>query len=296
MLVVGVDARVRAGLAEALGPRSEVLETVTWDADGAGPLDAILVGPPGTHDVVEAACAWQHDPRCGDVPVVVMLGADDLDARLDAFSMGVDDCVEPAMNPAELAARIERIVRTRREVRALEALSWTCPLTGLGNRRRFERDLRAELARGAREGSPLSLIVVDLDHFKGINDRFTHLGGDAALRAVGATLQRAIRVSDHAARLGGEEFAVLLPNTATAGALVLAERLRLAIAALEVEVPSGPVRLTASVGLATSFPWEGAAAEQALLRRADEALYRAKAAGRDCTIAWSSEPEGPLST
>ncbi len=292
---LGLPPRARAVLAEALGPQSDVVEPVVWDSDGDSPVDAVFLAHGNAREVLEAARAWQFDPRGADIPLVVALDSSDLGARLDAFALGVDDCVEPTVAPAELAARIARVVRARRELRALEALSWTCPLTGLGNRRRFDRDVRAELSRATREGSPLSLVVVDLDHFKGVNDRFTHVGGDAALRAVGNVLARGIRLSDHASRLGGEEFAVLLPNTTTAGALILADRLRLAIAELEVEAPAGPLRLTASLGLATSFPWEGAAAHNALLLRADEALYRAKTAGRDRTVAWTSKPDGPTS-
>ncbi|HEU4978684.1 MAG TPA: diguanylate cyclase [Solirubrobacteraceae bacterium] len=152
------------------------------------------------------------------------------------------------------------------------------PLTGLANPRTFQRICAAEFSRAAREGSVLAIVVLDLDHFKAINDAHGHPYGDRVLRDAGVALRGAVRPHDTVARLGGEEFALLLPATVTQDALAVAERARAAIAAIASE--GRP--LTASAGIASGSP-HGTTAEQ-LLAAADGALYEAKRRGRDCTV------------
>lgn len=148
-------------------------------------------------------------------------------------------------------------------------------LTGLRNRRYLELILERELFRVARYGRPLSLIILDLDGFKAVNDTHGHEVGDRVLKALARCLEEHLRQSDRAVRLGGEEFAVLLPETGLPQALRLAERLRQAVAALKVP----PVeRLSASFGVAQASPTDS---PFSLLKRADEALYRAKRAGKN---------------
>jgi diguanylate cyclase (GGDEF)-like protein len=147
------------------------------------------------------------------------------------------------------------------------------PLTGVCNRRTFERELTRYLSHSERTGEPLSLALFDLDHFKKINDRHGHQAGDEALRTAARTLEEASRAFDTVARYGGEEFAVIMPALASAEALATVERLRRAIGAEEGSVP-----LSASAGVAT-YPNNARDAES-LIRNADEALYQAKAAGR----------------
>lgn len=151
----------------------------------------------------------------------------------------------------------------------------TDPLTGLPNRRSLDQTLAAQLAMAQREGRPFSVLMLDLDHFKAVNDTHGHGVGDAVLRSFAQRIQAQLRRSDVCARYGGEEFAVVLPGTASALALDAAERLRLAVAGAPL-VPNVPV--TVSVGAATWREDEDAAA---LLGRADAALYEAKRAGRD---------------
>lgn len=163
----------------------------------------------------------------------------------------------------------------------LRALALRDPLTGLYNRRFVDEWLDRELQRALRNGESVSVLMMDIDHFKRFNDTHGHDGGDAALRDVGALLLGTIRASDVACRLGGEEFALLLPGTASGGAETLAEKLR--AAAEELAIPCrGPAlgRLTLSIGVAT-FPEAGATADD-VLHAADQALYRAKAQGRNC--------------
>ncbi len=158
----------------------------------------------------------------------------------------------------------------------------TDDLTGLANKRAFRETMDKEAARAARFGHPVSLLLVDLDDFKQINDTYGHLQGDMVLRAVGRILARESRGIDEPARYGGEEFAVALPETETEGALEVAERVREAVADARIERVEGegaPLRVTASLGLATR---EGAAAEvEELIAAADDALYRAKSGGKN---------------
>jgi diguanylate cyclase (GGDEF)-like protein len=153
----------------------------------------------------------------------------------------------------------------------------TDELTDLANRRRFMEALRQEVARSARLETPLALVLFDLDHFKQINDRSGHQKGDDVLRAAADVIRERVRETDLAARIGGEEFAVILPGTGLAGAVALAEHLRRDLSR-GVVVPGVDQTLTASFGVAEHRPGELA---ETLIGIADRALYRAKAEGRD---------------
>jgi len=178
----------------------------------------------------------------------------------------------------------ERLVQASARISALEQTlsqarrdALTDPLTGLGNRRAFDEALRGAVA--APEGGDLSLLLLDIDHFKSINDFHGHQAGDQALRLIGQTIASMVRCTDLAARWGGEEFAVLLPGTGRAGALSLAETLRSGIAGRRLSLGGGqPVAVTVSIGAASFTPGDTPAA---WLARADVALYLAKQAGRD---------------
>jgi diguanylate cyclase (GGDEF)-like protein len=164
--------------------------------------------------------------------------------------------------------------------RALEDVASRDALTGLHNRRWLDQALPASLEGARREGRPLAVVMVDIDHFKRINDTYGHGEGDRVLVAVAHALTGGLRQSDQLARCGGEEFAVLLPGAGDPAARAVAERLRAAVAAtaLTLQPAQSPERVTVSVGLAFLRPGDDATQ---LLGRADRALYRAKAAGRD---------------
>ena len=177
----------------------------------------------------------------------------------------------------------------------LRSMSLTDGLTRVANRRRFDDKLDIEWNRAMRHDQELSLLMLDIDHFKKVNDSFGHLVGDDCLVSLAATLQGEIlRASDLVARYGGEEFAVLLPATDGEGARQVAERMRQAVAGKPV--PSGqggtPVELTISVGVATMRPAIGAGSQE-LVRRADEALYAAKTNGRNRVEVWRDEAVAP---
>lgn len=169
----------------------------------------------------------------------------------------------------------------------------TDPLTGCLNRRGFDHALAREVARSARGRWPVALLVIDLDHFKLVNDTHGHLAGDEVLRAVGALLCQAGRGGDIAARVGGEEFAVLLADTGEAGALHFATRLCDLVRAhrFAVSMLVEPIRLTTSIGVTSATPVAGGDCAARLTARADAALYAAKRGGRDQVRLWSPEVE-----
>jgi len=164
-------------------------------------------------------------------------------------------------------------------VRKLEVLANTDALTGVPNRRRFMERAEEEFARSARYGAPLGFLMLDIDHFKAVNDTLGHDAGDEVLKAVSRASHDALRGTDVLGRLGGEEFGVLLVQTGPEEALAVAERLRARIAALDITTTAGPVRVTVSLGL-TAWTDIDLSPED-LMRRADAALYAAKRAGRN---------------
>ncbi len=166
-------------------------------------------------------------------------------------------------------------------------------LTGLHCRRHFDRRLREELDRSGRYGKPLSMVLLDIDHFKRINDTRGHHAGDMILRQTAEIIRRSLRMSDYCARVGGEEFCLLLPNTDAAGAMVQAERLRRTVAEHAFPTDNGSLRITASFGVAEA-PAAGRGSTETLTCAADSALYRAKHAGRNCIRMHSPEMEAAV--
>ncbi len=188
---------------------------------------------------------------------------------------------------ADILSLVIRQIRSQQHLedacRELEMLANTDVLTGLPNRRFLFDRLAEEAVEADRFARPLSLVLLDIDHFKRINDRFGHPGGDEVLRQVARSLRNGLRRYDVAARFGGEEFALLLPNTGGELAREVAERARRRLADDEVEVAEGEtLRVTASFGVAERHPGESV---EEVVRRADDALYRAKAEGRDRVVA-----------
>ncbi len=183
-----------------------------------------------------------------------------------------------------LEARVAERTRALEDANAkLERLATVDPLTAVWNRRHFLELAGAELGRARRHGRRLSVFLLDLDHFKAVNDGYGHAAGDEVLRVAVSRAREALRTSDQIARFGGEEFAILLPETDLAGAHVVAERVRAAIAGAPVAVEGRTVPITGSLGVAE---WDGAEPSiEQTLRRADTALYDAKQAGRNrvCT-------------
>lgn len=177
--------------------------------------------------------------------------------------------------------RAHAIETTRADNHRLEALAQTDPLTGLVNRRALTVRLLSEMERVRRYNAPLSMLLLDLDHFKVVNDTYGHLAGDDVLMGVASLLQRVVRAVDLVARYGGEEFLIVLPETSKQGAIAFAERVRDRIATHRFNMSrSQTVRITASIGVAT-YPAPGLESVEDFFRAADHALYRAKGNGRN---------------
>jgi diguanylate cyclase (GGDEF)-like protein len=176
--------------------------------------------------------------------------------------------------------RARAMERARADNARLEALAHTDPLTRVLNRRALMDRLHSELDRASRYESIVSLLMVDLDFFKRLNDTYGHLVGDEALRWVAQSLQSAIRSVDLVARYGGEEFVIVLPETTAEGAFAFAERIRERIEGGRIRGNGSHLHLTVSIGVAT-FPAPGVQTVDDLISLADGALYRAKAAGRN---------------
>jgi diguanylate cyclase (GGDEF)-like protein len=180
------------------------------------------------------------------------------------------------------------ILRTLGDFRRVASQAKTDSLTGLANRWAFDEELALEWRRAERVGDPLGLILLDIDNFKSVNDTHGHQVGDLVLRRVGAVIAGSVRQVDLAARYGGEEFGVIVPEADLTGAIELAERLRIALAAEQIELPDGGVlSVTASFGAAVKRDLAGG---EELVAAADEALYEAKRSGKN-QVAPRLEPE-----
>jgi len=170
-------------------------------------------------------------------------------------------------------------VELKRHMQVLERLATIDALTNIANRHGFLTRAAEEIARSRRHARPLGLVMFDLDHFKRVNDDWGHAVGDEVLRQIAAAVDASIRPEDFLARIGGEEFVVLLPGTDRAAALRAAGRLRQTVEATEIRHDGGTLRITASFGTSVLAPEDGSI--DALLSRADNALYRAKEGGRN---------------
>lgn len=184
---------------------------------------------------------------------------------------------------AEKARTDDALLKLQRAHDALEISAATDALTGCANRREFESQATAAVARVKRSAAPLSFVMIDLDHFKSINDRYGHLAGDETLKAFAALMKKALRPSDLLGRLGGEEFALMLPDITLAGAATMAERIRQLAENEVIMVAGSEVRVTASLGVAQCGP--DADTYESVLAAADARLYRAKREGRNRVVA-----------
>ena len=226
------------------------------------------------------------DPDAYNTAVVVI--ADErlsLPAADDSLRRGAHDLLIEPVIPAELVARVRAAARTKTlqeelvgQYRRLETMLHEDPLTGLFNRRYVLTRLAGQISGARRHGRPLSVAMIDIDHFKRVNDAHGHDAGDAALVATTIALRDRLRAEDELGRLGGEEFLALLPDAGRRAAAVVAESLRASVE--EVRARCGPHELTAtvSVGWAT---WDGDESADQLVKRADIALYSAKDSGRN---------------
>ncbi|HSI03888.1 MAG TPA: diguanylate cyclase [Myxococcota bacterium] len=222
-----------------------------------------------------------------EVPVIMLAGtAGDVHAKVKGLESGASDYLTKPFDDEELVARVKvhlKIKGLQDELREknqrLEELSNTDGLTRVVNRRHLMELLDLEFTRARRYNNALSFVMVDIDHFKAINDRYGHQVGDEALTAVASVLRQDLRRNDVIGRYGGEEFSLLLPETIGDGARVVAERYRKRIEEYQLQTNGELIKLTASFGVAELAP--GLADIDALVRRADAAMYQAKHEGRN---------------
>lgn len=247
-------------------------------------VDAEMPGISG----FEFCAAMKADPQLAELPVIFVTSHGDVDTEVAGFHAGAADFIRKPLNADVVVARVRTQLRLKSLADALRRAALVDGLTGVANRRRFDEQARVECERAARGGDPLSLLMIDVDHFKRYNDCYGHPAGDVCLSSVAKTLQGVTRRSaDLLARYGGEEFVMLLPQTDLAGAAHLAERVVQSVAAMQIPHEAGLLNrvVTVSVGAATAHP-AGACGDAALMSvgalisAADQALYAAKAAGR----------------
>lgn len=234
-----------------------------------------------------ALAKLRTDPDLADIPVVILTTRSATEDVVQGLHLGAHDYLCKPFDPAELVARVSAAVRVKRlqdELKQrnleLQELSRMDVLTGMPNRRHLLEHLHAAESSARRHEEPFAVLMVDVDHFKNVNDAHGHENGDFVLRAVALALADSCRGEDVAGRWGGEEFLVVAPETGLAQAAVLAERIRGIVETSPVELVDGrSIPVTVSVGVAA-----GTADVDLLLRLADAALYEAKAAGRNRVV------------
>ncbi|MBT1073294.1 diguanylate cyclase [Pelotalea chapellei] len=232
-------------------------------------------------------------PDFQDVPVIILTGMNDRDLKVKGLEQGASDYITKPFDPEELVARVKVHLKIKhlqddlkRSNELLLELSNTDHLTGMYNRRYLMESLDKEVQRTIRKGGNLSLIILDIDHFKQVNDTYGHLQGDIVLQKVAVQLQKELRSYDTAARYGGEEFLAVLPDASLEEAIFVAERIRIAIQSLTFREPLSALSITASLGVAT-FAVPCCSTVDDFIKLADDALYRAKTSGRnrvECAI------------
>jgi diguanylate cyclase (GGDEF)-like protein len=233
-------------------------------------------------DGFEACRRLKADPATSAIPVVFLSGASTAQQKVQGLDLGAVDYVTKPFDPAELRARVRAALRTKYLMDLLAKRAMIDGLTGLWNRACFEQRLASELSLTRRSQRPLACAMLDLDHFKRINDTHGHPFGDEVLRGVAQVIQDACRTEDVPCRYGGEEFVLLLPNTALEGAMSLAERIRTAVANTPFVFRRERVPVTCSIGIADNLRVAGG--DTSLVDLADQALYRAKQDGRNRAV------------
>lgn len=230
-----------------------------------------------------AACALlKADEATADIPVIFVTAHDEPESEMRGLDAGAADFISKPVNPALIRARVRTQLTMKYQADRLRDIASTDGLTGLFTRRLFDARLATEWQRASRNGSSLSLLLLDVDFFKRYNDHYGHVAGDECLvKVASAVKQRLNRPADVAARYGGEEFACILPETDFPGALKLAKDIEVRVRALHIAhaCSDAAAVVTISVGVTTKAPgWHGGAIE--LLELADARLYSAKRSGR----------------
>jgi diguanylate cyclase (GGDEF)-like protein len=234
-------------------------------------------------DGYEVCNRLKQDPVTSGIPVIFVTALNETDDEERGLKLGAADYITKPFNLPIAKARIKNHINFKLMTDTLKSMAWLDGLTGIPNRRRFDEVMEAEWKRAQRTGTQLSVILVDVDHFKDFNDHYGHIAGDSCLKMVASTLASSVtRAGDLVARFGGEEFALLTPGTSTDGVRLLAERLRSNIEKQHIlhECSSASSWVTISAGYASVIPSKNGSPSM-LLEEADQMLYCAKKLGRN---------------
>jgi two-component system, cell cycle response regulator len=296
ILLVEDQARVAQRMLSWLGPRNAIdVETELQTAMlrlAEEPYDLLIVSLSlANADGLRLCGQVRSLERTRHLPIIVLVESSEEARLLRALDMGVNDYLTRPIDKSELAARVRTQIKRKRHCDYLRdrleesvELAVTDALTGLNNRRYMEAHLRALGETAVSAGQPLSVLLVDVDNFKAINDTWGHAAGDTILRELAARFRRNTRAVDTACRLGGEEFVILMPGTSLADACQIGERVRHSIACELFHINrDSKITVTASVGIASLEGTQDTV--ERLLARADAALYAAKKEGRNRVVA-----------
>lgn len=300
ILIVDDNAAMRTDMIRILKAADPLLEIVEAQ-DG---LDALKFLGESDVDVIitdmvmprmdglKLLAAIRQDERLQHTPVIMVTSQNQLEEKLVTFESGAHDFLNKPYHPAELVARTRVMLRLRTQMRAIEQQAILDPLTGLYNQNYLNGALTRELKRCQRYNLTLSGLMIDVDHFKSINDTHGHLVGDEVLRAVGKILHATLRGYDFAVRYGGDEFLVVLAQNNPSGATYVAERIRETVHGHQFSIPQlPPASITLSIGVA-SLAADPAPTPNLLIEAADQALYAAKRQGRNRVVT-ATPPSAP---
>jgi len=266
------------GAVEVAGSGEEALEKVAVKKPDLIVLDVEMPGMDG----YEVCTRLKADESVSDIPVIFLTSSNTNEDEEHGLEIGATDFIRKPISPRIVYARVSNILKLQAATRELEILATTDSLTGAYNRRHFMEVGNMELHRSIRYGQSFTVAMLDIDHFKAVNDTYGHGVGDIALKRTVQVIQDVLRNEDTLGRLGGEEFAVIFPQTDLDGAGLVAERIRESIGEIVVDTPLGDLRFTMSIGL-SSGGGKDSDIEEAL-KRADQALYSAKELGRNRVI------------
>lgn len=290
VLVVDDNATQIKSIKSALGVEHRV--SVMGVDEAAGPPDLCVVAVTSrSFDGFRVIARMRSGEATRHLPILAVVEPDDRARIVRALELGAHDVISRPIDEEELVARARTLMRRKRYVDAVRArldqsleLAITDQLTGLYNRRFVFSQLAPLVQRAQCGGDPVSVMTIDIDHFKRLNDTYGHDVGDAVLRDFAVRLGTNTRPSDFACRLGGEEFVVIMPRTSGDIACLAAERLRRSVCASPFVVPGLAQALDVTVSIGVACTGDGEETAESLLKRADEALYEAKRSGRNRVI------------
>jgi diguanylate cyclase (GGDEF)-like protein len=266
------------GTIEMAGSGKEALEKVNVINPDLIILDVLMPEMNG----YEVCQTIKGNDKTSSIPIVFLTANSSNEDEEYGLEIGATDFIRKPISPRIVSARVSNILNLQQATRKLELIASTDPLTGAFNRRHLDLVGKNELSRSKRNNSTFTILMLDIDHFKGVNDTYGHDIGDEALIETVAVIKKNIRGEDLLFRLGGEEFAVMLPETTKLAAFDTAKRIRIAISEIVIQTPIAPLCFTLSIGIAESTPVDNDI--DVILKRADEALYRAKSSGRNKVI------------